>query len=1289
MLFCYEIFTVKRFFKIVDVASHIILITFVVIIVTLAAATSLLRHFSPSINEFRKPLLEKINQNNAKLYIDATKIESKWDLFEPELTLYGVTVRSGNEMDDLHLEKLDIRINLVKSLIHQNIYFDYFGISDLDLNLIEGDDGQWTFANIKNTNNENANLIKALKRFWQIDEIVLNNIHLVLTPKNGKAIPMPLLNATLLSSLTRKQFIVEFVTEDKPVINAIINTRHNPSDDNFSANAYLRINQFSINKAMQAFLPESSQLTGVVDSEIWLSWAFNQLHVSGQLTAKNIVYAKDDNQWALTKANTKFYADYADKKWNAGFNGTHFSRDTEDFAIAPIVINKDETLQLRLKSLDLQSTYQFLHHIHLPEKLAAILDALSPNGQLKNISVQLFKDKSPQLTAELNDVSVSAWNGAPELKGVTGYVEANKEGGFVDFDSQSFSLFFPRLFLSPMLFDHGKGHIAWHVGTDTIKVNGKHLKLDAVSGKAVGEFSFILPKVKTEHSFPVLSLAIGVKGSAAEYRNIFIPFTISPHVIKWLDDNVHSGDLPEVGFIFHGPVTKEVVVEKKTVQLWLNVKNAELTYAKDWPAIKQLSGEFLLDDGYGYAYAKNAETKNITISSSEFRLTPENHQTKIEVTAKASTSAKLAKEFLDTPILSQQLNHVIDNWLMPKGSVSSDLAIIATTNDTKTSVDITINNRIENASLVIPDYNIALEKIQGEINFSSNEGLSSTDIKGEFLDKPFSAKVNSTKKNEKFTTTIDVATQINASRFALWSNQPLVNFLTGDTALAAQIYFGGGDAGMNFNSNLKGISVNLPTPFKKSASQERELAVHIPLIAGEKMITIQYGEGIESTLRWDKKGLDAGIISLGLNKTELEKGKIILSGQVRDVKTDQWLEVINRYNSLQNNDKPTEKPNNTIIFAVKNLRIKTLEAYNQTLDAVSLDVFNAYTYWQLALNHKDLKATLKVYNDNQPMDLHVHSVDLEFLSKKQAESGIGLSSNNLSKFPDINVVIDHLISNGDELGEWQFNLRSYDDRMALEQIRASFKGLRLTSYQGEDANLYWTLGSNPKTYFKGGFASDNIANVLKAWGYKQEVHSKTANFMVDSWWEGVPTNFSFNNVNATCQIKLEDGNFADVGAGKSDALKFIGVFNIANLIKRLQLDFSDLTSKGLAYNTVEGTITSNDGVYHFDKPIIVKTPTSKIRFYGDVNMKTEQMNVTMGITLPLASNLPWIVALAAGLPTAAGVYLISKVLDKQVDQLSSAVYQVTGSFAEPEIKFDSLFDTEDGYEKQQKKNLKN
>jgi uncharacterized protein YhdP len=318
----------------------------------------------------------------------------------------------------------------------------------------------------------------------------------------------------------------------------------------------------------------------------------------------------------------------------------------------------------------------------------------------------------------------------------------------------------------------------------------------------------------------------------------------------------------------------------------------------------------------------------------------------------------------------------------------------------------------------------------------------------------------------------------------------------------------------------------------------------------------------------------------------------------------------------------------------------------------------------------------------------LHRVNLEFLSKKQEESGVSYQSSSLSKFPDINVTIDNLIYKGEAYGEWEFKVRSYEDHMALEDMQASFKSMRLTSSTDDGASLYWTFGEQPVTRFKGKFVSENIANVLKAWGYEQEVYSKKAEFDVEGYWDGVPKDFSFNGIKATSRFKLEKGNFADVSSSSAGALKLIGVFNIANLVKRLKLDFSDLTSDGLAYDKVSGVIRSDHGVYHFDQPVTIKSPTSKIRIYGGFDMNTHQLDMTMGVTLPLASNLPWIVALAAGLPTAAGVYIISKVLDKQVDQISSAVYTVTGDFSEPKIKFDSLFDTEEAFQKERARSEK-
>ena len=47
--------------------------------------------------------------------------------------------------------------------------------------------------------------------------------------------------------------------------------------------------------------------------------------------------------------------------------------------------------------------------------------------------------------------------------------------------------------------------------------------------------------------------------------------------------------------------------------------------------------------------------------------------------------------------------------------------------------------------------------------------------------------------------------------------------------------------------------------------------------------------------------------------------------------------------------------------------------------------------------------------------------------------------------------------------------------------------------------------------------------------------------------------------------------------------------------------------------------------------------------------------------------------LAGGLPAAAGVYLTSRIFDRQVDRISSLAYRVTGPWEDPHIEVEQIF----------------
>ena len=98
--------------------------------------------------------------------------------------------------------------------------------------------------------------------------------------------------------------------------------------------------------------------------------------------------------------------------------------------------------------------------------------------------------------------------------------------------------------------------------------------------------------------------------------------------------------------------------------------------------------------------------------------------------------------------------------------------------------------------------------------------------------------------------------------------------------------------------------------------------------------------------------------------------------------------------------------------------------------------------------------------------------------------------------------------------------------------------------------------------------------------------------------------------------------------------------------------------------------------------IDVNGASSGFRFTGLVDLdnapEPQTVDGELVVTLQVAKNLPWVAALAAGLPVAAGVFVVSKVFEKQVNRFSSGVYSITGNLDDPEVAFDRVFDDADG-----------
>jgi len=134
--------------------------------------------------------------------------------------------------------------------------------------------------------------------------------------------------------------------------------------------------------------------------------------------------------------------------------------------------------------------------------------------------------------------------------------------------------------------------------------------------------------------------------------------------------------------------------------------------------------------------------------------------------------------------------------------------------------------------------------------------------------------------------------------------------------------------------------------------------------------------------------------------------------------------------------------------------------------------------------------------------------------------------------------------------------------------------------------------------------------------------------------------------------------------------------NFDSLARRLRLDFSDLYKSGLAYDQIQGQVSFKNGMIFFVEPLQMQSPSSRMQMAGSINLIDETIDTRLIAALPVAGNLTFLAAFATGLPAAAGIYLVSKIFRKQVDQATSVSYSISGSWDEPRMKFDRLFESE-------------
>lgn len=543
---------------------------------------------------------------------------------------------------------------------------------------------------------------------------------------------------------------------------------------------------------------------------------------------------------------------------------------------------------------------------------------------------------------------------------------------------------------------------------------------------------------------------------------------------------------------------------------------------------------------------------------------------------------------------------------------------------------------------------------------------------------------------------------------------------TSNTGQSATEFADNALAQVTITSNLANVSVDLPAPYGKPAEGERPFEFKLWLQESQAQIDVRYNNDLQVLLRTDRvrnNSLLNANIALASGAKLSDQPQFLVSGFLPGIDLDAWKAVQARYKTYSDRLTPAvaqalsslqssapellEQPVGLVAglpFRAE-LMLGQYELGSTTLENLNVIAVPVRAGWQLQLDNAVVAGRLLVPDSRfEPLQ-----VDLERLSLSREALGLAEPYTIDSQLTDpvaaevaateakpekvidprqlplANITIKALLMDGNNYGNWSLQLRPNNKGVVIDNIRGSIRGVTISGVEDAlgGARLIWqNTPVGVQTRFIGSLAAGDMAEVLRAWDKPDTLESKAAHYRADLFWPGSPQDFQLLNVGGDMSISIEQGSFKrDASAGEG-LLRLMSILNFDTLARRLRFDFSDLYKSGLAYDTINGKVRFNQGVLVFEEPLVVRTPSSGMQMAGSIDLRNETLNTRLVATLPVAGNMTFYAALATGLPAAAGIYIVSKLFKKQVDQATSVSYTIKGSWDEPKMRFDRLFESE-------------
>jgi uncharacterized protein (TIGR02099 family) len=1250
---------------------HALWLLLVLLLALTAAALTAVRLLVPMLGEYRLEA-EKLASEALHRPVSIGRMEASWRGFNPVLKFKGISVAgNGSEDGRLAFEQVWVGLDLPRYLFDRQVRLASIDVIGAEVGVVRDRDGRIYIDRLPGNGSDAPfapGLLDGGRLSLHNSEITFRDL------KTGRP-PLQFSNATLTlrNSGSRHTLSGEVTLPEQLGQRIGVQAEFSGPLDRFNdwhGRLYAMGRSLSIMPDILKDVAPGIDALGVADVRCWVDFGAGRLRaVSAEIDLHNV---------RLRHQGSERTADYVAEQVSGVFGWRRQAANWQ-FVARDVVVTQhgvlhaptrvwlarhDEpgkgTISATASGLvlrDLQPLVELLPGIAAPYRHR--FARLRPEGLVETFAIKLGvpAEGPPQLLwfdLSLRDLAISQDDGMPGIAGLTGTARGTQEGGTLWISSQDFIYRDDRLFTEPLHFDEFSGEAAWKYREGRLNFTSDALNL--TNGDLAVEARLALEQLPEEPA-PRMDLQIALHRFQLDVIRHYLPARVmSKTGVQWLQRGLVSGAVTGGSVVIKGRLDQLPFDKGEGVlQARLPVTGAVLDFSPGWTPIRGLDAQVDFTGRSMDIRSRRGKIRSASLAAVRARIKDlQRPDLVLEGTVQGELPVMLAE--LGSSPLGEIYGGFVDRVESGGGAgLGLDLRVPLHGDDRHLDVKGSIILR-DNSLKVLPD-GPALEHIKGQLAFTSN-GISGRELKARLLGAPVNIEVSTDVAagvtRVSMNGPIDVAGYVAGawqgsappvSGSSEWNVMLAIGRLKGRNELP--------EVDLTLSTNLQGIAVDLPAPLGKTAQESRRLSIAVDRLSKpDKRLRFVYADLLQGVcaIRDSGHGMQCsrGNIHLGTGEAVLPDARMwLISGHTPAFSLTRWQPVLAGFKSGPG-------------LPVKlDLVIDELEVLQHVVREVTLRSEDAGLVQALILDGPGSAGTIELTRTGDGVVKVMMNLDRLFLEKGAVPGVTQEAPAKAEKFPELQITIRKLKYNNVNYGELQLQAVRKANTVRVERLLVASKKLRL------QATGDWTTGDGKSlSRFDVEVTEGKLASLLRDFDYREDMSGGDLSGTLHASWQGAPWDLSPTRVNGKLYVLIKDGQLLGVEPG---AGRVLGLLSLHTLQRRLSLDFSDLFSKGFAFDRIEGNFVLDDG-NAYTNDLVINGPAARIEISGRIGLANTDYDELVTVIPSMSSSLPLAGALAGGPAVGAALLVAERLLGDELERVSRFThkyYAVTGPWSDP------------------------